>query len=144
MDLLSYEEINIISLKKLMNVIFVMNSSTKILNVKDVVLYAALPASISRNKDKGRSGGFGTRSRGVWVRNPTRSGIGWRDVTMPDRRQWKGTDFTVRYIDSDTRVTRRRRPATDCQGFPQTRIRRNRLRRCTVLPAGDSSAQIPF
>jgi hypothetical protein len=53
--------------------------------------------SIGRHKDKGRSGGFGTRSRGVWVRNPTRSGIRCRDVTMPYRRQWKGTDFTVRY-----------------------------------------------
>jgi hypothetical protein len=51
--------------------------------------------SISRRKDKGRSGGFGTRSRGVWVRSPTRYGIGCRDDTMSDRREWKGTDFTV-------------------------------------------------
>ncbi len=47
MDLLCYEEINIFSLKKLMSVIYAMNSFLKILNVKDANLYAALLASIS-------------------------------------------------------------------------------------------------
>ncbi len=47
MDLLSYEEINIISLKKQMNAIFAMNFFLKILNVKDAILCAALPASIA-------------------------------------------------------------------------------------------------
>ncbi len=47
MDLLCYEEINIISLKKIMNVIYAMNSFLKILNVKDANLYAALLASIN-------------------------------------------------------------------------------------------------
>ncbi len=52
--------------------------------------FAYFAYSISRRKDKGRSGGFETRSRGVWVRNPTRSGIGCRDVTMPDRHTMEG------------------------------------------------------
>ena len=76
--------------------------------------------SISRRKDKGRSGGFGTRSRGVWVRNPTRSGTGCRDDTMSDRRQWKGPDFTVQVFkltDSDTRVRSRISPTTSVLAF---------------------------
>ncbi len=94
--------------------------------------------AISRHKDKGRSGGFGTRSRGVWVRNPTRSGIGCRDVTMPDRRPMEGNRLfsqIIKKIDSDTRVIRRSRPMTGRRAS-STRIRRSRLRRCTVLPAG--------
>ncbi len=47
MDLLSYEEINIISLKKQMSAIFAMNFFLKILNLKDAVLFAALPALIA-------------------------------------------------------------------------------------------------
>jgi hypothetical protein len=77
-------------------------------------------SSISRRKDKGRSGGFGTRSRGVWVRNPTRSGTGCRDDTMSDRRQWKGPDFTVQVFkltDSDTRVRSRTSPTTNVLAF---------------------------
>ncbi len=64
--------------------------------------------SISRRRDKGCSGGFGTRSRGVWVRNLTLSGIGRRDVTMPDRRTREPTfQSENQMIDSDTRVIMR-------------------------------------
>ncbi len=60
--------------------------------------------SISRRKDKGRSGGFGICSRGVWVRDLTRSGIGCRDVTMLDHHPMEGNRLFSQRIKRLTQI----------------------------------------
>jgi hypothetical protein len=74
-------------------------------------------------------------------------GLAQGEGTTPCQIADNGRDPTLQFKDS---IDWLRYPGEKqdkphrCPGFPQTRIRRNRLRRCTVQPAGDSSAQIRF
>jgi hypothetical protein len=85
------------------------------------------------------AGECGSEPNPIWHRASERHHV--RSPTMEGIRLYSSS---IQLTDSDTRVTIRTRPTTECLGLPQSRTRRNRLRRCTVLPAGDSSAQIRF